>query len=182
MLVSEGFTRVMLPDGSEYTFQPSLGRIADLGQPAEILEIFRGLFGRYAAREARYVLATLCTNEDVTPLTGWHDEQGWHSGQLSQERQVVFAIHLLRHGLVGTAEAGKDEGAPAQEFRVSDYVAAARVHLGLSAADAEALSMTEFQALIEMKFPDAKKKKRDVPTREEYRAAMNSMAAVATSA
>jgi hypothetical protein len=46
----------------------------------------------------------------------------------------------------------------------------------MSAAEAEALSMTELQALMEMKFPDPKKKKRDVPTREEYRAAMVAMA------
>jgi len=122
------------------------------------------------------VLATLCTQDDVTPLTGWHDEEGWPPGQLLEERQIVFAVHLLRHGLVGTAVAAKDEAAPAQEFRVSGYVFAARVHLGMSAAEAEALSMAELQALMEMKFPDPKKKKRDVPTREEYRAAMVAMA------
>lgn len=33
--------------------------------------------------------------------------------------------------------------------------------------------MSEFQALFEMKLPDPKKKKRDVPTREKYMAAMD---------
>jgi hypothetical protein len=52
-------------------------------------------------------------------------------------------------------------------------VAAARVHLGLSTADASGLSMTEFQTLFEMKFPDAGRKgRRDVPTRAEYEATM----------
>ena len=41
-----------------------------------------------------------------------------------------------------------------------------------ASADAEALSMTEFQQMFEMKFPDAGKPKRDVPTRAEYDAQM----------
>lgn len=86
-----------------------------------------------------------------------------------------MAAHLLRHGIVGTASSdGRSGGSvkPASEFHVGEYVAAARVHLGISASDAEDLSMSAFQALFEMKFPDPKKKKRYVATREEYIAAM----------
>ena len=47
------------------------------------------------------------------------------------------------------------------------------MHLGLSSDDAEGLSMTEFQIMFEMKFPDSKKEKaKDIPSREEYDAAM----------
>jgi len=46
------------------------------------------------------------------------------------------------------------------------------VHLGLSSADAEALSMTEFQTMLEMKFPDSKKAERELPSREEYQKVM----------
>lgn len=172
MLVEHGFSRVISHDGTEYTFRPSFGRIVELGRPGEIIHIFRDLFGRYAGRAARHILVTLCDQEDVTPLIGWLDEKGWHQGQMPEGEQIVLAAHLMRHGLVGAARADKNETKAAEEFLVSEYVAAARVHLLMSAAEAEALSMTELHELFEMKFPDAKKKKRDVPTREEYRAAM----------
>lgn len=176
MLIEHGLTRVTTPGGLQFTFRPSLGRIAALGRPGEIVEILQSLCGRHAAMNARYVLATLCDEEDVTPLTGWLDEEGWHDGAMPAMEQVCLAAHLMRHGLVGTAKPDSGETKAAAEFHVAEYVTAARVHLGIGAEDAEALSMTEFQALFEMKFPDAKKKKRDVPTREEYRAAMAAMA------
>lgn len=53
-----------------------------------------------------------------------------------------------------------------------EYVSAARVHLGLSSADAEALSMTEFQAMFEMKFPDQGNQATEIPSAEEYAEAM----------
>ena len=176
MLAEHGLSLAVMPDGREFTFRPTLGRIAALGRPHEIVEIFRGLMGRRAALDARYILASLCDQEDVTPLIGWMDlEHGWQPGAMPAAEQVCLAAHLLRHGLVGAASGGSHGNGgvkPAAEFQAGEYITAARVHLGMSAADAEQLSMSEFQALFEMKFPDPKKKKRDVPTREEYRAAM----------
>lgn len=175
MLAEHGLSLAVMPDGQEFTFRPTLGRIAALGRPHEIVEIFRSLLGSRALLDARYVLASLCDQENVTPLIGWMDlEHGWQSGAMSAAEQVCLAAHLLRHGIVGTASGDSKGGSvkPATEFQAGEYITAARVHLGMNAADAEQLSMTEFQALFEMKFPDAKKKKRDVPTREEYRAAM----------
>lgn len=183
MLAEHGLSRAAMPDGQEFTFRPTFGRIAALGRPQQIVEIFRGLLGPRALPDARYVLAVLCDQEDVTPLIGWLDlEQGWHAGAMPASEQICLAAHLLRHGIVGTASSdssdreGSSSVKQASEFQVGVYVAAARVHLGMSAADAEQLSMSEFQALFEMKYPDPKKKKRDVPTREEYRAAMAAMA------
>lgn len=184
MLAEHGLSRAVMPDGQEFTFRPTLGRIAALGRPPEIVEIFRGLLGHRAALDARYVLASLCDQEDSTPLIGWMDlDRGWQPGAMPAAEQVCLAAHLLRHGLVGAASGdgrGGEGVKPAAEFQAADYITAARVHLGMSASDAEQLSMTEFQALFEMKFPDAKKKKRDVPTREEYRAAMAATAQAAT--
>ena len=179
MLAEHGLSRAAMPDGREFTFRPTFGRIAALGRPGQIVEIFRGLLGPRALLDARYVLATLCDQEDVTPLIGWLDlDEGWRPGAMPSSEQICLAAHLLRHGIVGTASGDSRGGPnvkPAAEFLVGEYVAAARVHLGMSANDAEELSMSEFQALFEMKFPDPKKKKRDVPTREEYRAAMAAM-------
>lgn len=176
MLIEHGFSRAVTASGLEFTFTPSFARIAQLGHPGEIVGAFRGLFGDQAALNARYVLAVLCDQDDATALLGWRDEDGEHPGGMPILEQISLAAHLLRHGLVGTG-GNKEEGAkPVTEFNVAEYVAAARIHLGMTTADAEALSMSEFQALFEMKYPDAKKKKRDVPTREEYRMAMAAMA------
>lgn len=180
MLAEHGLSRAVMPDGREFTFRPTFGRIAALGRPGQIVEIFRSLLGPRALLDARYVLAALCDQEDVTPLIGWLDlDEGWQPGAMPASEQICMAAHLLRHGIVGTASGDSKGGGnvkPATEFQVGEYVAAARAHLGMSASDAEDLSMSEFQALFEMKFPDPKKKRRDVPTREEYRAGMAAMA------
>ncbi|MFD2756390.1 DUF6246 family protein [Comamonas terrae] len=176
MLIEHGYSRVITADGLEFTFCPSFARIAALGRPGEILHTFKGLFGSDARLNARYVLVTLCEQEDATGLLGWLDADGNdHPGSMPAQEQICLAAHLLRHGMVGTVTKAEEGGRPVSEFNVAEYVAAARVHLQMNAEDAEALSMSEFQALFEMKFPDAKKKKRDVPTREEYRAALAAM-------
>lgn len=183
MLAEHGLSRAVMTDGREFTFRPTFGRIAALGRPGQIVDIFRGLLGPRALLDARYVLAILCDQEDVTLLIGWLDlEKGWQPGAMPASEQICLAAHLLRHGIVGAASVdsrGAGSVKPAVEFQVGEYVAAARVHLGMSASDAEELSMSEFQALFEMKFPDPNKKKRDVPTRKEYRAAMAAMSNVA---
>ena len=40
MLVECGLVRAMAGDGVEFTFTPSLGRIATLGNPQEIVQIY----------------------------------------------------------------------------------------------------------------------------------------------
>lgn len=177
MLTEHGLSRVVMPDGQEFTFRPTFRRVAELGRPGEVVQIFRGLFGQQALLNARYVLVIMCDQDDVSPLIGWLDlEQGWQPGAMPVQEQISLAAHLMRHGLVGTGGSKEQSARPVTEFNVAEYVAAARVHLGMGTADAEALSMSEFQALFEMKYPDAKKKRRDVPTREEYQAAMAAMA------
>lgn len=173
MLVECGFVRAQAADGTEYTFTPSLGRIGALGMPHEIITLFAGLYGATAARDAAYILASLCDQDDPTPLVGWMDETGRHVGLMPEAEQIIVAQHLMRHGIVGTATPGKKgEGNYSERFEAAEYIAAARVHLGLSSADAEALSMTEFQTMFAMKYPDAKKAEREIPSAEEYEAGM----------
>lgn len=171
MLVECGFTRATMPDGQEFTFQPSLARLAALGTPADIVQLYADLHGPRAGQAASYVLATLCDQDDCLPLIGWLDADGWKPGAMSEAEQILIACHLMRHGIIGKARPGKaDSGRFTPEFHAAEYIAAARVHLGLSTSDAEALSMTEFQAAFEMKFPEAKAA--EIPSREEYRALM----------
>lgn len=175
MLVECGFVRAVAPDGQEFSFTPSLGRIATLGSPHEIVSLFAALHGPDATATAAYVLACLCDQGDATPLVGWSEMDGnkivRRPGAMPDAEQVIMARHLMRHGIVGKAKPDKGDGKYSDSFDATEYVSAARVHLGLSSADAEALSMTEFQQMFAMKFPEANKA-RDVPSREEYAAAM----------
>lgn len=178
MLVECGFTRATTSDGAEWTFTPSFARIAGLGSPHEIVALYAGLHGQNAAQDAAYVLAGLCDQEDPLPLIGWRDEAGQHPGAMPEAEQVIIARHLMQHGICGQARPKQDADAGGKfsdRFDAAEYVAAARVHLGLSSADADALSMTEFQTMVAMKFPQAGGKKRDVPSRAEYEATMERM-------
>lgn len=172
MLVECGFVRAVTDDGQEFTFRPSLSRMASLGSPHEIVATFAALHGPDASKEAAYVLACCCDQEDPAPLIGWRDDAGQHPGAMPEAEQIVIARHLMQHGIVGKASpARRGEGKFSEKFDAAEYIAAATVHLGLSDADAGALSMTDFQIRFAMKFPEANKK-RDVPTREEYAAGM----------
>lgn len=176
MLVECGFAKATTSEGVEYSFTPSLGRIAALGTPQEIVKLYAGLHGPSAAKDAAYVLASLCDQEDPTPLVGWIDEDGAHPGVMPESEQIIIARHLMQHGIAGKAKpSNKGDGKYSDKFDAAEYIAAARVHLGLSSADAEALSMTEFQMMFEMKFPSKADGKRDVPTKEEYLASLKAI-------
>jgi hypothetical protein len=180
VLVECGFVRAVASDGVEWTFTPSLARIAGLGDPHEIVALYASLHGPDAAQTAAYVLARLCDQDDASTLIGWHEEvegEGarlrWHAGQMPAAEQIIIARHLMQHGIVGKARPEQaDSGKYSDRFDAAEYIAGARAHLGMSSADAEALSMTELQLMFEMKFPDQSKKKRDVPSREDYDAQM----------
>ena len=171
MLVECGFVRAVASNGAEFTFCPSLSRIASLGTPQEIVSLYAGLHGPRASQDAAYVLACLCDQEDATHLVGWMDEQGFHAGLMPPDEQVIIARHLMQHGIVGKARPGTKAGEYSDSFKAAEYIAAAYVHLGLSREDAESLSMTEFQTMFEMKFPDSKAK--ELPSRDAYRAFMD---------
>lgn len=171
MLVECGLTSAATEDGQEFTFRPSFGRIAALGSPHEIVALYASLHGPRATQEAAYVLACLCDQDDCTPLIGSVTPDGHAPGAMPAAEMVLIAQHLMRHGIVGTAKPGSSDGSYSDKFSAAEYVAAARVHLGLSSADAEGLSMTEFQQMLRMKFPD-QKAANESPTRDEYEAAM----------
>lgn len=167
MLVECGFTKAQAPDGSEWTFTPALGRIATLGDPREIVQLFADLHGPRATEAARYVLACLCDQDDVTPLIGWRDESGRHPGAMPEAEQVLIARHLMQHGIIGKAKPGNGGGKYAETFNAAEFVAAAVAHLGMQPSAAEALSMSELQLALEAKFPEMRKAER--PSRDEYR-------------
>lgn len=189
MQVECGLVRVTAGDGTEATFRPSLGRIAALASPEALVELYVRLHGPSAEAAAADVLIGLCDPDDLDALpaliggekvnpadpTGPALES--YAGAMPAAERVIIARHLLQHGMVGKASPGSQDkaehGRYSARFDAGEYIAAARVHLGMSAAEAEALSMTEFAQLFAMKFPDQKAAgARDVPTREEYAAGM----------
>lgn len=176
MLVECGFVAVEVASGERFSFSPSLGRVAALGSPAEIVGLYAALHGPNAEQEAAYVLAGLCDQEDPAPLVGWRDEAGWHDGLMPPAERVIIARHLMQHAICGRARPDasdpREGGRYSATFNAAEYIAVARVHLGMSAADAEALSMTELQQLLDVKFPRHGGGAKDVPTREQYEASM----------
>lgn len=184
MLVECGLVRVTAGDGTEATFRPSLGRIAALASPPALVELYARLHGPGAEGAAAEVLAGLCDPDCADTLPALIGEpadtpQGirWQGGAVPPDERVILARHLLQHGMAGKARPQAsdkaEQGRYSDRFDASEYIAAARVHLGLSSADAEALSMTEFQQMLEMKFPDQKKAgAQDIPSRGEYEAGM----------
>lgn len=184
MLVECGLLRVELSDGRSVTFRPSLGRIAALASPMGRVEIFVRLHGASSVPAACEVLSGLCDPGDLEHLPdligGPEATQTgitWVGGQMPDAERVILAQHLLLHGMVGKARPGSNEkgaqGSYSEAFEAGEYIAAARVHLGMSREEAEALSMTELQQLLETKFPDQKKAgAQDIPSRGEYEAGM----------
>ncbi len=174
MLIECGYARATAPDGAEWTFAPSLSRIAGLGSPEEIVKLFADLHGPRATSAATYVLICLCEQDDTTSLLGYVDEAGGAPGAMPAAERVIIAKHLMTHGVCGTARPGGSVGSYSPRFDAAEHIAAARVHLGMSAADAEALSMTELQMMIDVKFPD-RKDRQDMPTREEHDASVRAL-------
>lgn len=175
MLVEHGFVRAQLPDGREWTFTPSFGRIAELGGPSSIVRLFADLHGPRADAVATEVLAALCDQDDATPLLGWRDGADAAPGLMPARERVILARHLMQHGICGKADqkaAQGDGGRYSDRFDAGEFIALARAHLGMSGAEAAALSMTELQQLMAAKFPDPKARGKNVPSRAEYEAAM----------
>jgi hypothetical protein len=172
VLIAHGYTRATTA-GGEWTFAPAFARLADLGAPREIVALYAELHGPAPGMAARYVLGVLCEQEDCLPLLGWVELAGdvpaHHPGLIPEVEQVILARHLMRHGIAGTPQPGGPVGEYAQEFDPAVYIAAARVHLDVSAAEAGAMSMSEFQSLMLTKFPPAAD---GPPSRDEYEATM----------
>ncbi|KZQ72972.1 DUF6246 family protein [Klebsiella aerogenes] len=128
-------------------------------------------------RSAEKVLSTCmhvlqaCCEDDMTPMIGewkgWRHCVVYRPGQMPKNDIIVLAQHLMQHGVVGKAKVRQlqrhETGERTTEFKVFDYISAARSHFGMSRSEASQLTMTEFQMLLAAKYPDQKGF-----TREEY--------------
>jgi hypothetical protein len=115
-----------------------------------------------------------CCEDDCAALTGAMvpsrsrpGELIWMPGAMSFAEMVMIASSLITHGIIGKAKVRKlqrnESGQMTREFHAIEYINAARSHFGISKDEAMKLTMTEFQLLLNTKYPEQKGF-----TKEEY--------------
>nr|WP_254919478.1 DUF6246 family protein [Pantoea sp. VS1] len=137
------------------------------GIPAWLVScLSRPQSSKYAVYAAMNVLAACC-DEDISTLIGElrpGNTGKWlfvyWKGLMPVSDMVLIAQSLIQHGIIGKAKVRKfqrhEAGQSSSEFNASEYINAARTHLGMSKEEAERLTMTEFQMLLAAKFPEQK--------------------------
>lgn len=156
--------------GNYFVFTPSFANISKIGNPKNIVKAFHDLHGPKAVRPAMHVMRC-CSNGDADDLIGWLDEYlDRVDGSIPDAELIILAKSLMTDGIAGRSKPSKKdgEGKYSDSFDASEFVDAAMVHLGISAADAWQLTMTQFQRQIDMKYPP--KNKVDM-TEEQYKKA-----------
>ncbi|GKX40424.1 hypothetical protein SOASR014_41630 [Pectobacterium carotovorum subsp. carotovorum] len=146
--------------------QDAYGKIPDW----LIKTLRKPVYGRKILSAAMHVMQACC-DEDITPLVGeWRPgKRGivYRAGWMSVGEIILIAHTLIEHGVMGKAKVRKPQRSETNsyvnEFRAVEYINAARIHFGVSRDEAERLTMTEFQLMINAKYPDQKGF-----TREEY--------------
>ena len=68
---------------------------------------------------------------------------------------ITLAEHCFIHGICGKIDDEEDRKRrrPLTEFDACKYMEQARIHLGISSAESENLTMTEFARMMAAKFP-----------------------------
>ncbi|WP_034913052.1 DUF6246 family protein [Erwinia sp. 9145] len=135
--------------------------------------VARPQFSKQAVYSAMSVL-TACCDDDVATLIGElrPGKSGkwafvYRKGVMPVGDMILIAQSLIQHGIIGKAKVRQlqrhESGQATTEFNAFEYISAARNHFSMSRAEAEQLTMTEFQQLLTAKYPDQKGF-----TREEY--------------
>lgn len=117
---------------------------------------------------------TACCERDVSSLIGEiiPGKSGkwafvWRKGPMPATDMIIVAQSLIVHGIIGKAKIRQlqrhESNQATTGFDAFEYISAARNHFGMTRADAEQLTMTEFQLLLAAKYPEQKGF-----TREEY--------------
>ncbi|WP_110708501.1 DUF6246 family protein [Salinicola sp. CR57] len=146
----------------DYLFRPSLAAIGSLGNPAEL--------GRLLARVQRegmdgYVCALAVLSacyagepSDLDRLIGYYrDHRGrlrYVLGSMPPAEIHILGVRLAVSGIVGEPRRrAKASGKASAEFSPAEFVGAAQAHLGVSAPEAWAMTMIEFQRAMDAKHP-----------------------------
>lgn len=163
-------------EGTDYILRPSLYAMSQLGQPAEIVELFARVMSDQPTLFDAVPVLWSCTEHDITELTGFHGPEGWVQGTMARVDVVHVARCLLKHGIVGVTDAKPKRGEDpkyVKEFKARDYVAMAIAHLGMSEREAWELTMTGLVTALRAKYPpDDRGPGAKAPSIEEHEATM----------
>lgn len=188
MVVSVKKQGILSCKKNDYVFIPSFENLSKLGEPAEIIKAYTVLLSNKPYEIMRrfktpnnYVISSLfdeqslqqqtakrvlkcCCNDDITDLIGGEKKK---KGLMQEHNIFLLAKALLDYGVAGFAKVRvsqrNENKSYSSEFKITDYINNAIVHLGLSLEAAKKLTMTEYILLMSNKFPD-----NQGMTREEY--------------
>ncbi|CAI1748053.1 DUF6246 family protein [Serratia entomophila] len=123
---------------------------------------------------AGMIVMQACCDDDISALVGElrPSKRGkrafvFRRGKMPVSDIIVIGQSLITHGIIGKAKIRKlqrhESNSYVNEFNAFEYISAARNHFSMPRAEAELLTMTEFQQLLAAKYPEQKGF-----TREEY--------------
>ncbi len=123
---------------------------------------------------AGMIVLQACCDDDISALMGElrPSKRGkrafvFRRGSMPTSDIIVLAQALITHGIIGKAKVRKlqrhESNSYVNEFNAFEYISAARNHFNMPRAEAEQLTMTEFQQFLAAKYPEQKGY-----TREEY--------------
>ncbi|PHR55970.1 MAG: hypothetical protein COA43_14730 [Robiginitomaculum sp.] len=173
--------------GEDFIFRPTFINALKLGSPKEIVKTFSDIHMLDAKQEilsseyaseylksfvkrilptACYVLANCC-DDDCSDLVGTFNGTKYRAGLLPIDDIVVISKHLLKHMIIGKPDNKKQSknNEYSDEFDVAELVDIAMLNLGLSEQEALSLSMTRFQSMVKIKYPEPHS---DIPSDQEY--------------
>ena len=158
----------------EFVFRPTLVRIAEIGTPAEIVEVFALVMSEPTSRThwvqrmvAALVVLYACADQfdrDLERLLGaaspW--PQRYNPGVMPADDVIHLARQMLRHGVVGVQleafkrqqqEQGRQRGDYSAEFSPAEFAAQAVAHLGVTVDQAWSMTMTSIVQALAAKYP-----------------------------
>lgn len=166
---------------SMYLLRPSLHAMAQLGEPAEIVQTFANVMQGDFLDSLGVLYA--CCEDDISDLYGSYEPGAFGGlryvpGTAPITHIVPLAQCLMRHGVVGVAKPlprrADAEEQYLTEFDAKEHAALAMAHLGLTEREAWNMTMTGLVAALRAKFPPSSKDSPGAraPTREEHEATM----------
>lgn len=149
--------------GRDYLFRPSFRKIAELGDPRQIVDMYNDV-QKPDSNGFRTALTIMhhfsdCEPEEAFKLFGFYKEcksgLRYVRGLIPEPNDIqVLACQLMVNALVGVPS--KKSGKKAEKFDTMEFVGSAVAHFGMQYSDAWEMTMHEFQAAIKAKFPDSK--------------------------
>lgn len=180
-----------------FEFYPTFKNIRNICEPEQIVSMFADINGQLEHKAQLSAMAGMknlsniymrslyqccalvmqsCCDDDITKLIGrikW--ERGakhFQIGVMPLNHMIAFSKVLLKHGLIGVNDGKQSSGDKCDTVDVYDFVRIAMTHLGLTQEQAENLTKTELDKLMNVKFPEQKTASSNAPSDDDYYKAM----------